>query len=101
MLSTNGLDNGGHKILNVENPTNETDATNKKYVDELKRTFAGDYGTDISRDGTDANRKLSVKGGAQQNDLVENNIGVISNANGELNIKLSKILKNIQSSHFP
>ena len=100
VLSTNGLDNGGHKILNVENPTNETDATNKKYVDELKRTFAGDYGTDISRDGTDGNRKLSVKGGAQQDDLVENNIGVISNANGELNIKLSKILKNMQEINF-
>lgn len=49
--------------------------------------FGGDTGTDSA---LKLNRKLTIKGGADTSKLTENNIGVVSDGNGTLTVKLNK-----------
>ena len=55
--------------------------------------FKGDDSTVISKK---LNQRLDIVGGANKNNLSENNIGVISD-NGKLHVKLAKDLKNLTS----
>ena len=55
--------------------------------------FKGDDGTVISKK---LNQRMDIVGGANKNNLSENNIGVISD-NGKLHVKLAKDLKDLTS----
>ncbi|OBX09860.1 hypothetical protein QV09_07210 [Gallibacterium salpingitidis] len=48
-LTKDGLDNGGNTIKNVAGPENDTDAANKKYVDDSVNTVKGDV-TNVKND---------------------------------------------------
>ncbi|CAL7887366.1 YadA-like family protein [Fusobacterium necrophorum] len=58
--------------------------------------FKGDDGKEISKK---LNETLSIIGGAKENEVTENNIGVISKE-GELRVKLAKKLKGLDSITF-
>ncbi|MCK3655924.1 hypothetical protein A4G19_09165 [Pasteurellaceae bacterium Macca] len=60
--------------------------------------YGGDFGTNVSRK---LGEKLTVKGGvADDNQLSENNIGVVTNGNDTLTVKLAKDLKALNSAMF-
>ena len=69
------------------------DVASKSEVDK-GLNFDGDSGTTI-------NKKLGgtvvIKGGATATDLTDNNIGVVSNGTGTLNVKLAKTLTGLDS----
>lgn len=56
--------------------------------------FSGDQG---SLSTVKLNQELSVTGGADTNNLSDNNIGVVSNGTNTLTVKLAKNLKDLQS----
>lgn len=69
----------------------------KKFVEgklgESALTFAGDEGETTVK----LNKKVTIKGGADQAQLTDNNIGVVAGEPGTLNVKLAKDLKNLAS----
>mgnify|MGYP000931936014 CR=1 FL=1 len=77
----------------AQQDTNTTNITNINNTIAKGLNFAGDTGADINKQ---LGEKLSIKGGADANKLSDDNIGVVS-ANGALNVKLSKELKNLTS----
>ena len=110
-LTKDGLDNGGNKVVNMasgyaegedinniaDNSSSLTNGANigdlKKGIDGLKKAgldFAGDKG-EFHRD---LGQKVTVKGGVTDESKLStaNNIGVISDNNGSLNVRLAKIL---------
>ncbi|MBE2895174.1 YadA-like family protein, partial [Spirabiliibacterium falconis] len=99
-LSNNGLDNGNNKITNVANGVAPTDAVNMSQLtgvsDKVNEglSFAGDYGATGNDDKNKFTQQLgdmtSFEGGADFNDLSDNNIGVVSNGSDGLAIKLAK-----------
>ncbi|WP_156550113.1 hypothetical protein, partial [Gallibacterium salpingitidis] len=56
-LTKDGLDNGGNTIKNVAGPENDTDAANKKYVDDAVKGVQGDV-DDVKEDITDINKTI-------------------------------------------
>ena len=72
---------------------NKTDITNINKTIEKGLNFKGDDTTVINKQ---LGEQLDIKGGADANKLSDDNIGVVS-ANGALNVKLSKELKNLTS----
>ena len=82
-------------------------ATNKPVTETVKETlatmndglyFAGDNNaTTISKK---LNEKLEIVGGADRDKLTKNNIGVNANAEGKLEVQLSKELKGMRSAEF-
>ena len=115
-LTKDGLNNGGNKVVNMasgfaagENINNIADnsgsLTNganigdlKKGIDGLKKAgldFAGDKG-EFHRD---LGQKVTVKGGVTDESKLStaNNIGVISDNNGSLNVRLAKDITGINS----
>ena len=101
-----GIDAGGTQIKNVGKATTDDAAVNKKQMDDAitKATadatheFAGDTGNNSVRKHGEV---LSIKGGVTDtNKLSDNNIGVISDGAGTLNVKLSKDLTGLTSATF-
>ena len=69
------------------------DVASKSEVDK-GLNFDGDFGTTINKKlgGT-----VAIKGGAAAADLTDNNIGVVSDGTGTLNVKLAKTLAGLDS----
>ena len=105
-LNGSGIDAGNTQIKNVGKATTDDAAVNKKQMDDAitKATadatheFAGDTGSNSVRKHGEV---LSIKGGVTDtNKLSDNNIGVISDGAGTLNVKLSKDLTGLTSATF-
>ena len=115
-LTKDGLNNGGNKVVNMasgygegedinniaNNSSSLTNGANigdlKKGIDGLKKAgldFAGDKGA-FHRD---LGEKVTVKGGITDESKLSsaNNIGVISDNNGSLNVRLAKDITGINS----
>ena len=115
-LTKDGLNNGGNKVVNMasgygegedinniaDNSSSLTNGANigdlKKGIDGLKKAgldFAGDKG-EFHRD---LGQKVTVKGGITDESKLStaNNIGVISDNNGSLNVRLAKDITGINS----
>ena len=91
-----GIDNGGNRIINVADGVENSDAVNVKQLNELKakgQDYAGDAGDKIHRD---LGSQLNIKGGATSVSAADN-IGVISDGNDTLNIRLAKDITGIDS----
>ena len=101
-----GIDAGGTEIKHIAAGTAADSAVNKGQMDDAitKATadaahkFDGDTGaTSVRKHG----EVLSIKGGVTDtNKLSDNNIGVISDGAGTLNVKLSKDLIGLTSATF-
>nr|WP_114701096.1 YadA-like family protein [Psychrobacter proteolyticus] len=91
-LSSEGLDNGGNRIINVDDGQGDTDAVNVRQLNATNNTV--DLGLNFTGDDTAVvvNRKLSqtltLQGGATE--LTENNIGVVADEDGNLNVRLAE-----------
>ena len=101
-----GIDAGNTEIKNVAAGTTATSAVNKGQMDDAisKATadatheFAGDTGNNSVRKHGEV---LSIKGGVTDtNKLSDNNIGVVSDGAGTLNVKLAKDLKDLTSATY-
>ena len=101
-----GIDAGGTEIKHIAAGTSADSAVNKGQMDDAitKATadatheFAGDTGSNSVRKHGEV---LSIKGGVTDtNKLSDNNIGVISDGAGTLNVKLSKDLTGLTSATF-
>ena len=96
---------------NKKNPTNavnvsdlhnladeiNTDVSNQ--IDNVALSFAGDRKSKDATQNTFERKNgetTTIKGGAE-GELSENNIGVVSNGNGELNVQLAKDVKDLNS----
>ncbi|MDG2963929.1 YadA-like family protein, partial [Bisgaard Taxon 10/6] len=101
-IGKDGISAGGQTITNVAPGVNGTDAVN---VDQLRNftssvvekplTFAGDTGTPSERK---LGSTVTVKGGVSDTaKLTDNNIGVVSDGQGSLNVKLAKDLTGLNS----
>ena len=101
-----GIDAGNTEIKNVAAGTTNTSAVNKKQMDDAisKATsdatheFGGDTGnTSVRKHG----EVLSIKGGiTDTTKLSDNNIGVVSDGAGTLNVKLAKDLIGLNSATY-
>ncbi|GAA0803622.1 ESPR-type extended signal peptide-containing protein [Psychrobacter piscatorii] len=91
-LSSEGLDNGGNRITEVADGEDDTDAVNVRQLNATNSTV--DLGLDFTGDDTAVvvNRKLgqtlTIQGGATE--LTENNIGVVADEEGNLNVRLAE-----------
>ncbi|MGP4863938.1 YadA-like family protein, partial [Psychrobacter sp. T6-5] len=91
-LSSMGLDNGDNRITNVDDGDEDTDAVNVRQLNATNSTV--DLGLDFTGDDTAVvvNRKLgqtlTIQGGATE--LTENNIGVVADEEGNLNVRLAE-----------
>ena len=91
-VSSEGLDNGGNRIINVDDGEADTDAVNVRQLNATNNTV--DLGLNFTGDDTTVavNRKLgqtlTLQGGATE--LTENNIGVIADEEGNLNVRLAE-----------
>ncbi|MGP1527395.1 MAG: YadA-like family protein [Campylobacter sp.] len=97
-LGKDGISAGGNKITNVKAAENDTDAVNKKQMDEAIKQqitenntktelkFAGDKGEAKAQDN-----KITIAGGQTEASKLSDkpNIGVVAE-NGKLDIKLAK-----------
>ena len=105
-LNGSGIDAGNTEIKHIAAGTSADSAVNKGQMDDAitKATadatheFAGDTGSNSVRKHGEV---LSIKGGVTDtNKLSDNNIGVISDGAGTLNVKLSKNLTGLTSATF-
>uniref|UniRef100_UPI0025DD5904 YadA-like family protein n=1 Tax=Veillonella sp. TaxID=1926307 RepID=UPI0025DD5904 len=105
-VNGSGIDAGNTEIKNVAAGTTATSAVNKGQMDDAisKATadatheFAGDTGNNSVRKHGEV---LSIKGGVTDtNKLSDNNIGVVSDGAGTLNVKLAKDLKDLTSATY-
>ncbi|MGE6391894.1 YadA-like family protein, partial [Psychrobacter pacificensis] len=91
-LSSMGLDNGGNRITEVADGEDDTDAVNVRQLNATNSTV--DLGLEFTGDDTAVvvNRKLgqtlTIQGGATE--LTENNIGVVADEEGNLNVRLAE-----------
>ena len=105
-VNGSGIDAGNTEIKNVAAGTTNTSAVNKKQMDDAisKATsdatheFGGDTGnTSVRKHG----EVLSIKGGiTDTTKLSYNNIGVVSDGAGTLNVKLAKDLIGLNSATY-
>ena len=105
-VAGSGIDAGNTEIKHIAAGTSADSAVNKGQMDDAitKATadatheFAGDTGSNSVRKHGEV---LSIKGGVTDtNKLSDNNIGVISDGAGTLNVKLSKDLTGLTSATF-
>lgn len=96
-----GNANNTRQITNVAAGTQATDAVNVAQLKAVKTlatsdlTFAADSGTAVTRK---LGQTLSIKGGeTDSNKLSDDNIGVVADGAGTLNVKLAKELKGLTS----
>ncbi|MBE0407260.1 YadA-like family protein [Psychrobacter sp. AOP22-C1-22] len=94
VLNSNGLNNGGNKIINVKAGEADTDVVNVGQLNLANTTinkgldFGGDSGTDVNRK---LGEKLIVKGGDTINaDPTTKNISVTANGADTLTVRLAK-----------
>ncbi|MDV8156801.1 ESPR-type extended signal peptide-containing protein [Acinetobacter bereziniae] len=89
--NTSGINAGGKAITNVAAPTNNTDAANKKYVDDAG-TALTNLGFGLkAQDGTTVNKKLG-----EAVDIVGSNSNITTKvAGGQVAIELNKNLNNL------
>jgi len=91
-VSGEGLDNGGNRIINVDDGQEDTDVVNVRQLNATNSTV--DLGLSFTGDDTAAviNRKLgqtlTIQGGATE--LTDNNIGVVADEDGNLNVRLAE-----------
>ena len=101
-----GIDAGNTEIKNVAAGTTNTSAVNKKQMDDAISKATGDATHEFAGDaGTTSVRKhgevLSIKGGVTDTTkLSDNNIGVVSDGAGTLNVKLAKDLVGLNSATY-
>ena len=90
--------NAGDIVNNTQNINK-----NKQDISDINKTlekglnFAGDTGAVSNRKLGDT---VTIKGGADAAKLSDNNIGVVSDGNGTLNVKLAKELQGLTSTTF-
>ena len=105
-VAGSGIDAGNTEIKHIAAGTSADSAVNKGQMDDAitKATadatheFAGDTGSNSVRKHGEV---LSIKGGVTDtNKLSDNNIGVVSDGAGTLNVKLSKNLTGLTSATF-
>lgn len=104
VLNSNGLNNGGNTITNVKAGEADNDVVN---VSQLKASTNDivDLGLNFTGDDTTVSvnrklgQKLTIQGGAT-GDLTSNNLGVVADTDGNLNVKLAKDLTGLNSASF-
>jgi len=95
------VDANGDVALTVQDK-NHPDKTKTVTIKDVASKSEVDKGLNFDGDsGTTINKKLggtvAIKGGATATDLTDNNIGVVSDGTGTLNVKLSKTLTGLDS----
>ena len=95
------VDANGDVALTVQDK-NHPDQTKTVTIKDVASKSEVDKGLNFDGDsGTTINKKLggtvAIKGGAAAADLTDNNIGVVSDGTGTLNVKLSKTLTGLDS----
>ena len=95
------VDANGHVALTVQDK-NHPDQTKTVTIKDVASKSEVDKGLNFDGDsGTTINKKLggtvAIKGGATAADLTDNNIGVVSDGTGTLNVKLAKTLTGLDS----
>ena len=104
MAGSNGdytVDANGDVALTVQDK-NHPDQTKTVTIKDVASKSEVDKGLNFDGDsGTTINKKLggtvAIKGGAAATDLTDNNIGVVSDGTGTLNVKLAKTLTGLDS----
>ena len=104
MAGSNGdytVDANGDVALTVQDK-NHPDQTKTVTIKDVASKSEVDKGLNFDGDsGTTINKKLggtvAIKGGATAADLTDNNIGVVSDGTGTLNVKLAKTLTGLDS----
>ncbi len=106
-LTDEGLSNGGNKITNVKAGEAETDAVNVSQLNQVKTSVdrGFDFSGDVKEDGVSNNtfnrksgQEIEIVGGIKDTtQLSDNNIGVVSNGDGVLTVKLAKELTGLKS----
>ena len=105
-VNGSGIDAGNTEIKNVAAGTTNTSAVNKKQMDDAISKATGDATHEFGGDtGNTSVRKhgevLSIKGGiTDTTKLSDNNIGVVSDGAGTLNVKLAKDLTGLNSATY-
>ena len=95
------VDANGDVALTVQDK-NHLDQTKTVTIKDVASKSEVDKGLNFDGDsGTTINKKLggtvAIKGGATATDLTDNNIGVVSDGTGTLNVKLAKTLTGLDS----
>ena len=95
------VDANGDVALTVQDK-NHPDQTKTVTIKDVASKSEVDKGLNFDGDsGTTINKKLggtvAIKGGAAATDLTDNNIGVVSDGTGTLNVKLAKTLTGLDS----
>ena len=95
------VDANGDVALTVQDK-NHLDKTKTVTIKDVASKSEVDKGLNFGGDsGTTINKKLggtvAIKGGAAATDLTDNNIGVVSDGTGTLNVKLAKTLTGLDS----
>ncbi|RIW09255.1 ESPR-type extended signal peptide-containing protein [Veillonella parvula] len=95
------VDANGDVALTVQDK-NHPDQTKTVTIKDVASKSEVDKGLNFDGDsGTTINKKLGgtvvIKGGATATDLTDNNIGVVSDGTGTLNVKLAKTLTGLDS----
>ena len=95
------VDANGDVALTVQDK-NHPDQTKNVTIKDVASKSEVDKGLNFDGDsGTTINKKLggtvAIKGGATATDLTDNNIGVVSDGTGTLNVKLAKTLTGLDS----
>lgn len=80
------------RIINVDNPTGEYDATNKKYVDGLELSYISNYS-----ENNKVKNKVKLTDGLNFKNDDNSNITVTAEANGGIKHSLANNLKQIDS----
>ena len=115
-LTKDGLNNGGNQVVNMasgfaagENINNIADnsgsLTNGANIGDLKNSIDGvkkaglDFAGDTGEFHRDLGQKVTIKGGITDQSKLStaNNIGVVSDNNGSLNVRLAKDITGINS----
>nr|WP_252894676.1 YadA-like family protein [Veillonella denticariosi] len=115
-LTAKGLNNGGNQVVNMasgfaagENINNIADnsgsLTNGANIGDLKNSIDGvkkaglDFAGDTGEFHRDLGQKVTIKGGITDQSKLStaNNIGVVSDNNGSLNVRLAKDITGINS----
>ncbi len=91
------VDANGDVALTVQDKNHPAAQTKTVTIKDVASKSEVDKGLNFDGDsGTTINKKLggtvAIKGGAAATDLTDNNIGVVSDGTGTLNVKLAKTL---------
>ena len=96
------VDANGDVALTVQDKNHPAAQTKTVTIKDVASKSEVDKGLNFDGDsGTTINKKLggtvAIKGGAAATDLTDNNIGVVSDGTGTLNVKLAKTLAGLDS----